>query len=159
MADFHRQPAVPTWRQPARSGMWQRTGPATARARESGRVATVAGCGFTDRQARFLVLVLEHSGVCLPRQYRAFAGIAHGRETHRFFAKLIAGGFALRLAENNASLRAKSHPPERAYRLGRRGLRDDATWWRRRTPGGSTTSSTSRGTGRWARRIIPTGGR
>jgi hypothetical protein len=40
------------------------------------------------------VLVLEHSGVCLPRQYRTFSGIAHGRETHRFFAKLIAGGFA-----------------------------------------------------------------
>ena len=30
----------------------------------------------------------------LPRQYRAFVGIAHGRHTHRFFEKLIAGGFA-----------------------------------------------------------------
>jgi hypothetical protein len=55
------------------------------------------------------MLVLEHSGVCLPpafafhasarrRQDRAFAGIAHGRQTHRFFEKLGAGGFALRLA-------------------------------------------------------------
>lgn len=51
-------------------------------------------CGFTSRQARFLGLVLEHSGVCLPRQYRAFTGIAHGRQTHQFFDKLIAGGFA-----------------------------------------------------------------
>jgi hypothetical protein len=38
-----------------------------------------------ERHARFPVLVLERSGVCLPRQYRAFAGLAHGRQTHRFF--------------------------------------------------------------------------
>jgi hypothetical protein len=44
-----------------------------------GRNACVRAAGFTPRQARFLVLVLEHSGVCLPRQYRTFAGIAHGR--------------------------------------------------------------------------------
>jgi hypothetical protein len=62
---------------------------------EAERVAALrASSGFTARQARFLVLVLEHAGVCLPRQYRTFSGIAHGRETHRFFAKLIAGGFA-----------------------------------------------------------------
>jgi hypothetical protein len=57
-------------------------------------VAAVRACGFTGRQARFLVLVLEHAGVCLPRQYRAFAGIAHGQQTPRFFEKLITGGFA-----------------------------------------------------------------
>jgi hypothetical protein len=50
--------------------------------------------GFTRRQARFLVLVLAHAGVCLPRQYRAFTRVAHGRHSHAFFAKLIAGGFA-----------------------------------------------------------------
>ena len=50
--------------------------------------------GFTERQARFLALVLEHSGVCVPRQYRASSGIAHGRHVHAFFAKLIVGGFA-----------------------------------------------------------------
>jgi hypothetical protein len=55
--------------------------------------ADIQSRGFTERQARFLVLVLEHSGVCLPRQYRAFGGIAHGQQTHRFFEKLIAGGF------------------------------------------------------------------
>jgi hypothetical protein len=54
----------------------------------------VRAFGFSERQARFLVLVLEHSGVCLPRQYRTCARIAHGRETHRFFDKLMAGGFA-----------------------------------------------------------------
>ena len=57
-------------------------------------VSAMRAFGFSARQARFLVLVLEHSGVCLPRQYRTFSGIGHGRETHRFFAKLIAGGFA-----------------------------------------------------------------
>jgi hypothetical protein len=56
--------------------------------------ASLRARGFTLRQARFLMLVLEHSGVCLPRQYRTCAGIAHGRQTHRFFEKLITGGFA-----------------------------------------------------------------
>ena len=59
------------------------------------RVAVVQAFGFTARQACFLVLVLEHSGVCLPRQYRAFAGIGHGRQTHRFFEHLIRCGFAM----------------------------------------------------------------
>ena len=58
------------------------------------RVAAIRAFGFTDRQARFLVLTLEHSGVCLARQYRAFARIAHGQQTHAFFEKLISGGFA-----------------------------------------------------------------
>jgi hypothetical protein len=43
--------------------------------------AAVQACGFTERQARFLGLVLEHSGVW--RQYRTFAGVAHGRHTHQ----------------------------------------------------------------------------
>jgi len=47
--------------------------------------AAIEASGFTARQARFQVLVLEHAGVCLPRQYRTFAGVAHGRQTHRFF--------------------------------------------------------------------------
>jgi hypothetical protein len=57
-------------------------------------ITALRALSVTERQARFLVLVLEHAGVCLPRQYRAFSGIAHGRETHRFFDKLVAGGFA-----------------------------------------------------------------
>jgi hypothetical protein len=63
-------------------------------------VAAVQAFGFTPRQARFLMLVLEHWGVCLPpafarrasahrRQYRAFAGIALGRQTHDSFEKLV----------------------------------------------------------------------
>src|SRR5688572_5462377 len=44
--------------------------------------------GFTERQARFLVLVARHSGVCVMRQYSAFAGIVFGQKTRKFFAKL-----------------------------------------------------------------------
>jgi hypothetical protein len=58
------------------------------------RLAAIRASVFTPRQARYLMRMLEHAGVCLPRHYRAFAGIAHGRETHRFFDKLVAGGFA-----------------------------------------------------------------
>ena len=53
------------------------------------RIDAVARLGFTERQARFLVLVMQHSGVCLLRQYTAFAGIVHGQKTRNFFAKLI----------------------------------------------------------------------
>jgi hypothetical protein len=62
--------------------------------RNSERIASVRTLSFTERQARFLMLVLEHSGVCLPRQYRTFAGVAHGRHSQAFFDALIAGGFA-----------------------------------------------------------------
>ena len=38
------------------------------------RVVAIEKLGFTERQARFLVLVMQHSGVCLLRQYTTFAG-------------------------------------------------------------------------------------
>ena len=53
------------------------------------RVKAVAAHGFTDRQARFLVTVLLHSGVCMDRHYCAFAGIAHGQKTTDFFRTLV----------------------------------------------------------------------
>lgn len=53
------------------------------------RVQAVANFGFTRRQARFLVTVMLHSGVCLQRQYAAFAGIVHGQKTRKFFGKLV----------------------------------------------------------------------
>lgn len=59
-----------------------------------GRVQAIMDFGFTMRQARFLVFVLVHSGVFLERQYRAFAGIAHGQKTHDFLHKLVDGGYA-----------------------------------------------------------------
>jgi len=58
------------------------------------RIRADAGLGFTDRQARFLVTVMTHSGVCLPRHYTSLAGIVYGQKTRRFFAKLAADGHA-----------------------------------------------------------------
>jgi len=51
-------------------------------------VGTIVSKGFTERQARFLVLVARHSGVCVMRQYSAFAGVVFGHTTRRFFTKL-----------------------------------------------------------------------
>jgi hypothetical protein len=56
-------------------------------------VQTVAKKGFTERQARFLVLVARHAGVCVMRQYSAFAGIVFGQKTRKFFAKLESLGW------------------------------------------------------------------
>ena len=58
------------------------------------RIAAVVRLGFTERQARFLVLVMQHSGVCLLRQYSAFAGIVHGQKTRNFFSRLLSRRFA-----------------------------------------------------------------
>jgi hypothetical protein len=58
------------------------------------RVQAVADFGFTRRQARFLVTVMLHSGVCLQRQYTAFAGIVPGQKTRKFFAKLVKRRYA-----------------------------------------------------------------
>jgi hypothetical protein len=58
------------------------------------RIAAVVKLGFTERQARFLVLVMQYSGACLLRQYTAFACIAHGQKTRKFFAKLVSRRFA-----------------------------------------------------------------
>ena len=52
-------------------------------------IAAIVRLGFTERQGRFLVFVIQYSGVCLLRQYSAFAGIVHGQKTRMFFAKLV----------------------------------------------------------------------
>ena len=62
------------------------------------RVEAVGGFGFTERQARFLVTVMVHSGVFLERQYCAFAGISHGQKAHDFVAKLVARKYATAIA-------------------------------------------------------------
>ena len=56
----------------------------------SNRVNSVAAFGLTARQARFLVMVMLHSGVFVGRQYAAFAGITHGQKVHDFVEKLLA---------------------------------------------------------------------
>jgi hypothetical protein len=59
------------------------------------RTQTVAKIGrFTERQARFLVTVMLHAGVCVPRQYATFCGIVQGQQTRKFFAKLVRLGVA-----------------------------------------------------------------
>ena len=58
------------------------------------RVEAVAKLGVTERQARFLVAVMLHAGVCVPRQYARFCGIVHGAKTRKFFAKLVRLGYA-----------------------------------------------------------------
>jgi hypothetical protein len=57
------------------------------------RVDAVARHGFTRRQARFLV-VMRYAGVCVPRQYAAFAGIACGHKTNKFFDSLLSRRYA-----------------------------------------------------------------
>jgi len=58
------------------------------------RIKAIADFGFTERQARFLDLVMVYSGLCVPRQYAAFAGTAYGRRVSRFFDKLVRRGYA-----------------------------------------------------------------
>jgi hypothetical protein len=71
------------------------------------RILAVVDCGFTERQARFLVLVMRHAGVCIPRQYARFAGIANGgRRCNAFFDKLVKRGYAqeIRCVHNRAQV-------------------------------------------------------
>lgn len=58
------------------------------------RVKAVSEFGFTERQAGFLVTVMLHSGMCVPRQYAGFAGTAYGHKVTRFFEKLVQRDFA-----------------------------------------------------------------
>jgi hypothetical protein len=58
------------------------------------RVRTVAEFGLTERQARFLVTVMLHAGVCVPRQYARFAGTAYGHKVNAFFDKLVERNYA-----------------------------------------------------------------
>src|SRR4030095_8469522 len=58
------------------------------------RVSAVAALGFTERQAAFLVQVMLHSGVCVGRQYCAFARIVRGQKMVDFFTKLVAKRYA-----------------------------------------------------------------
>jgi hypothetical protein len=58
------------------------------------RAGTIRSLGFTERQSRFLVTVMVHSGVFIERQYCSFAGIAHGQKTHDFIDRLVRRGFA-----------------------------------------------------------------
>jgi hypothetical protein len=59
------------------------------------RVQAVVDYGFTEREAKFLVLVMRHAGLCVKRQYANFAGIANGGDRcNALFTKLTRRGFA-----------------------------------------------------------------
>jgi hypothetical protein len=78
------------------------------------RIQAVAEFGFTERQARFLVLVMRHAGVCVPRQYACFAGVAQGAKCNAFFGKLVRRGYAhaVECIHNRARLyHVHSKPP------------------------------------------------
>lgn len=53
------------------------------------RVKAVSEFGFTERQARFLVTVMLHGGICVPRQYARFAGTAYGHKVNLYFDRLV----------------------------------------------------------------------
>jgi hypothetical protein len=57
-------------------------------------VLSVTGSRLTERQARFLVMVMLHSGVCLRRHYSGFAGLTPGRKVHEFFELLLQRRYA-----------------------------------------------------------------
>jgi hypothetical protein len=58
------------------------------------QVQTVVAKGFTERQSRFLALVMRHAGVCVMRQYATFSDIVFGDKTRAFFARLLRLGYA-----------------------------------------------------------------
>jgi hypothetical protein len=58
------------------------------------RMEAIAAFGFSDRQARFLLNVLLHSGVFVERQYCSFAGIVHGQKSTDFLKTLVERRFA-----------------------------------------------------------------
>ena len=62
------------------------------------RLDAIAAFGFTERQARFLLNVLLHSGVFVERQYCAFAGIVHGQKSTDFITSLVERRFATPIA-------------------------------------------------------------
>jgi hypothetical protein len=77
------------------------------------RVKAVSEFGFTKRQAGFLVTVLLHGGICVPRQYARFAGTAYGHKVNLFFDKLVSARYAVRCrcVHNRAAVYHVRHQP------------------------------------------------
>jgi hypothetical protein len=92
------------------------------------RTEAIAAFGFTERQARFLLEVLIHSGVFVERQYCAFAGMSMGRRRWTSCGR-----------SSSAAMRDRS-----------RSARGIAV--------GSFISATSRSTPPWAKRTTDTAG-
>ena len=60
------------------------------------RIKAASDFGYTERQARFMVIVMLNGGVCVPRQYARSVGTAYGQNVNAFFDKLVKRGFAVR---------------------------------------------------------------
>jgi hypothetical protein len=77
------------------------------------RVNAVSEFGFTTRQARFLVTVMLHGGMCVPKQYATFAGTAYGHKVNVFFDKLVSLRYAVRCrcVHNRAAVYQVRHQP------------------------------------------------
>lgn len=73
------------------------------------RVQAMIDHGFTERQAGFLTTVMLHSGVCLGRQYCAYAGIVRGQKVHDFFRDLV--------ANNHVSVYSRAHRKTHLYHV------------------------------------------
>lgn len=73
------------------------------------RVQAMIDHGFTERQAGFLTTVMLHSGVCLGRQYCAYAGIVRGQKVHDFFRDLV--------AHNHVSVYSRAHRKTHLYHV------------------------------------------
>lgn len=77
------------------------------------RVKAISEFGFTTRQARFLVTVMLHGGICVPRQYARFAGTAYGHKVNLFFDTLVSTRYAVRCrcVHNRAAVYHVLHQP------------------------------------------------
>lgn len=73
------------------------------------RVQAMIDHGFTERQAGFLTTVMLHAGVCLGRQYCAYAGIVRGQKVHDFFRDLV--------AHNHVSVYSRAHRKTHLYHV------------------------------------------
>jgi hypothetical protein len=74
------------------------------------RVQAVADYGFTEREARFLVLVMRHAGLCVKRQYAAYTGIANGGDRcNALFDNLARPRFAYLRLKQRTTFRRSWH--------------------------------------------------
>ena len=97
----------------------------------SERLQALAAFGFTERQARFLVTVLIHSGVFIERQYLAFARIAHGQNTRDFMAKLVSCGYATPILPGAQKGHTRSDRSENYLAVGMRRFSSSPRQWSR----------------------------
>jgi hypothetical protein len=78
------------------------------------RIQAIQDYGFTEPQARFLTLVMRHSGLCIKRQYASYVDVAPGgAQCNGFFDKLVRRGYAVAAdcIHNRARLYHVHHKP------------------------------------------------